>query len=246
MKITYAIEGMHCTSCIEKIRLALSAHVQILELTLNPPLLKVEANTLPNQEILNNFLSNVGRYRLKIIRSEASSVHPSEIHLDSENREKGLRAYYPLFLIITYIIGVAFINNWQQNEINWYQWMHQFMAGFFLIFSAFKLLNLEGFAEGYASYDLLAKRWYTYGFVYPFLELGLGVLYLGEWFPQMTLVATIIIMGFSSLGVIVSLAKKQKIRCACLGNILNVPLSSITLIEDLAMVVMAVMMLIAF
>jgi len=153
-----------------------------------------------------------------------------------------LKSYFPIFLIAIYIAGVASINNF--SSMNWHNWMTQFMAGFFLVFSAFKLLNLPGFVEGYSTYDLLARRWNGYGFIYPFLELGLGILYLGAWLPNFTAIATIIIMGFSSLGVINSLLKKQKIKCACLGTILNVPLSSITLIEDLLMVVMAAMILI--
>jgi hypothetical protein len=153
--------------------------------------------------------------------------------------ENGLRAYYPLFLIAAYIIGVASINNIHGNEINWQGWMNQFMAGFFLIFSAFKFLDIRGFADGYAMYDLLARRWHAYGFIYPFLELSLGILYLTQWFPTYTQLATVIIMGFSSIGVINSLLKKQKFHCACLGTVLKVPLSSITLIEDLTMVVLA-------
>ena len=153
------------------------------------------------------------------------------------------RTYFPIFLIAAYIFGVAMISNFHDGKINWADWMNQFMAGFFLVFSAFKFLNLKGFAEGYASYDWLARKWHFYGFIYPFLELGLGILYLGMWFPRITAVITIIIMGFSSLGVIESLLKKQKLRCACLGTLLNVPLSSITLIEDLTMVVLAVISL---
>ena len=124
------------------------------------------------------------------------------------------------------------------------QWMQQFMAGFFLVFSAFKLLDIRGFADGYATYDLLARRWHAYGYVYPFLELGLGILYLTQWFPTTTQVATIIIMGFSSIGVINSLIKKQKFQCACLGTIIKVPLSIVTLVEDLTMVMLAALALI--
>lgn len=156
----------------------------------------------------------------------------------------GLRAYYPIFLIIAYIVGVAFINNFHGQGINWQVWMNQFMAGFFLVFSAFKFLNIQGFAEGYATYDLLARRWYTYGFIYPFLELGLGILYLGAWLPVTTPIITIIVMGFSSFGVINSLLKKQNLQCACLGTVINVPLSNVTLIEDLTMVLLAALTLI--
>lgn len=164
--------------------------------------------------------------------------------MENHHPETGLRAYYPLFLIITYIVGATFINNFQPDAINWHGWMNQFMAGFFLVFSALKFLDLRGFAEGYATYDLLARRWYTYGYIYPFLELTLGILYLTQWAPAGTQFATIIIMGFSSIGVMNSLLKKQKFHCACLGTLIKVPLSSITLIEDLAMVASAALALI--
>lgn len=118
-----------------------------------------------------------------------------------ENKH-GLMAYYPIFLIAFYILIVAIINNIVGDTINWLGLMNQFMAGFFLVFSAFKFLDIKGFATGYATYDLLAKRFYGYGFIYPFLELGLGILYIGNWFPKTTLFLTIFIMGFSSIGVI--------------------------------------------
>jgi hypothetical protein len=161
--------------------------------------------------------------------------------------EQGLALYYPIFLIAAYITGVSFLNNFHEQPsgqmINWQGWMNQFMAGFFLVFSAFKFLNLSGFADGYASYDLLAKRWHAYGYIYPFIELSLGILYLTLWFPITTQIITIMVMGFSSLGVINSLRKKQQFQCACLGTILKVPLSSITLIEDLSMVILAILSL---
>lgn len=163
-------------------------------------------------------------------------------HIDKPS--SGLLAYYPIFLIAGYITAVASINTLNQPSFDWHDWMQQFMAGFFLVFSAFKLLDLRGFADGYATYDLLAKHWHAYGYIYPFLELGLGILYLGMWLPAPTHFLTLCIMGFSSIGVINSLLKKQKITCACLGTILKVPLSTITLVEDLTMAIMAAVSLI--
>ena len=61
------------------------------------------------------------------------------------------------------------------EKIDLMLWMRYFMAGFFIVFSFFKFLNLAGFAESYAMYDELAKRVKVYGLVYPFLELFLGV-----------------------------------------------------------------------
>jgi len=232
MRFQYHIEGMHCEACVEKIKSALSPYYTIKAVTLNPPILQIDADRPPLLSDLNSKISTAGKYTL----------HPNtESSLSSaSSSEAGLRAYYPIFLIAAYIFGVATINNFNGQEINWQGWMNQFMAGFFLVFSAFKFLDLAGFADGYATYDLLARRSYTYGYIYPFLELGLGVLYLTQWAPTATQVTTIIIMGFSSIGVINSLLKKQKFQCACLGTLLKVPLSSITLIEDLTMVVLAV------
>jgi len=236
MQFVYRIDGMHCTSCIDKIKSALSPYFKIIEITLTPPLLKIEANQAPLLNELNQYIATAGKYTL----------HPSADSSPPTNNDSdiGLRAYYPIFLIAAYIIGVATINNFNAEGMNWQGWMTQFMAGFFLVFSAFKFLDIRGFADGYATYDLLAKRWYIYGFIYPFLELTLGILYLTQWIPAVTQLATVIIMGFSSIGVINSLIKKQKIQCACLGTILKVPLSSITLVEDLTMVILAALALV--
>jgi len=236
MQFVYHIEGMHCEACVEKIKSVLSSHFNVIDVTLNPPLLKIEASRPPLLDELHRHLTLAGKYK----------VHPKNEHSISKTQDSntGWRAYYPLFLIVLYIIGVSFINNVEKNEINWQGWMNQLMAGFFLVFSAFKLLDIRGFAEGYSTYDLLAKRWFPYGYIYPFLELSLGILYLTLWFPTITQLATIIIMGFSSLGVIHSLLKKQKFQCACLGTLLKVPLSSVTLIEDLTMVLFAIIALI--
>jgi cation transport ATPase len=240
MQFTYKIEGMHCSSCIEKVKSALSSHVNVVKVTLNPPILKVEAKKPPLLNELNTYLSSAGNYRLQSIINDKIDPQPLSV---SEKNEHTLVVYYPILLIAIYIVGIASINNFHWQKINWQGWMNQFMAGFFLVFSAFKFLDIRGFAEGYSTYDLLARRWYLYGFIYPFLEVSLGILYLGAWLPVTTQLLTIFIMGFSSLGVINSLLKKQKLKCACLGTILNVPLSSITLIEDLTMVSLAALAL---
>lgn len=242
MKFTYRIEGMHCSACIEKIKLALSPlNFKFLEVKLNPPVLKIEAEQPPSINEINERLATAGNYRVEIVAE--NKIEQNTVPIGEETLN-GLSAYYPIFLIAIYIVGITAINNIHESNINWHGWMNQFMAGFFLVFSAFKFLDIRGFAEGYATYDLLARRWYTYGFIYPFLELGLGILYVGTWLPLMTPLLTILIMGFSSLGVINSLLKKQKIQCACLGTILKVPLSTITLVEDVLMVVLAAFALI--
>lgn len=158
--------------------------------------------------------------------------------------EPWLKTYYPLILITAYITVVSLIPNISAMGISWHGWMNHFMAGFFLVFSAFKLLDIQGFATAYATYDVLASRWRGYGYLYPFLELGLGLAYLRQPVDPIVLVITAVLMGFSSIGVLQALFQKRKIRCACLGTILKLPMSGITLVEDLLMTVMALLMLI--
>jgi hypothetical protein len=85
----------------------------------------------------------------------------------------------------------------------------------------------------------LALRWRTYGLVYPFLELALGIAYIVNFQPFLTNLFTILLMGFSSIGVIKSVLAKRKIRCACLGTVFNLPMSTVTIVEDLLMAGMA-------
>jgi len=134
--------------------------------------------------------------------------------------------FKPLILIFLFISGVSVIATIEGGQINLMKWMNYFMAGFFITFSFFKFLDLRAFADSYSMYDLLAKRVRTYGFVYPFIELAMGIAYLTHFAPNSTYIATIAVMGFSSLGVIQSVWYKKKIKCACLGAVFNLPMTT--------------------
>jgi len=152
-------------------------------------------------------------------------------------------SYYPIFLIFAYIAGITLLVQFAQPHTDLVQWMRDFMAGFFLVFSFFKLMNLKGFAEGYRSYDVVAKAIPAWGFIYPFIELFLGIAYLTEFKPFFTNLTALAVMGVSTIGVVQSLLKKKPFLCACLGTIIKLPLSKVTLFEDLLMVAMSAAML---
>lgn len=155
-----------------------------------------------------------------------------------------LQTYRPLLVIIGMILLVAILTSVEVGVWDERRFMTHFMAGFFLVFSGFKFLDLRGFAEGYSTYDLLAKRVPAYGLLYPFLELALGIGYLLIPEHPTLHIATLVLMLFSGLGVAIAMIKKQKFKCACLGTIIDVPLTNITLIEDFGMAAMAAGMLI--
>jgi hypothetical protein len=165
-----------------------------------------------------------------------------------------LQTYRPLLLILAFILGASLLVQLGQHAghgmgvsaISAHETMRYFMAGFFLVFAFFKLLDLNAFADAYAGYDLLAARWRTWGFIYPFVELGLGMAYLANFAPRTTAWVTVIVMGFSAIGVIRAVLDKRRIRCACLGSVFNLPMSTVTIVEDVGMVLMAVAMLAAW
>jgi hypothetical protein len=160
----------------------------------------------------------------------------------AESQPSWLSTYKPILIIFAYILAISLIT----GANNWTTWMNHFMAGFFLTFSFFKILDLKGFADSYSTYDIIAKKWRAWGYVYAFIELGLGIAYLANVAIVPVTALTFIVMSISIVGVLQSVLNKRKIQCACLGAVFNLPMSTVTIIEDALMIVMSAIMLINF
>ena len=121
--------------------------------------------------------------------------------------------------------------------------MLAFMGYFFLVFGALKVIRIHGFVEAYQMYDVLAKRSKVYAYLYPFLELSFGVAYLFAW--QVVVVSAVVVpvMLIGALGVYRKLKAGEEIPCACLGTVFKVPMTWVTLGEDLLMAGMAAIIL---
>lgn len=161
-----------------------------------------------------------------------------------EGRGASWTDYIPLMVIVALTLLAACAKQYAYaGAWDWMRWMHDFMGFFLVVFSMFKFFNMEGFADGFQMYDLLAKPLRPYAYVYPFIELGLGLGYIAHWQPAVVYWATIIVMVFGSLGVFNALRKGLDLECACMGTVLKVPLSTVALVEDLGMAAMAAAML---
>jgi len=168
---------------------------------------------------------------------------PVHVHVHTgEPAASWLETYKPILLIFAFILAITWIAEWEQ--FNWMRWMNHFMAGFFLVFSFFKFLDLKGFAENYSTYDIIAKKWTGWGYIYAFIELALGLAYLTGFNSLATNATTFIVMSISMIGVLQSVLSKRKIQCACLGAVFNLPMSTVTVIEDGLMIAMSAIMLI--
>ena len=243
MKTVYSVTGMTCGGCVNRVKATLAPFAESAEVTLDPPQAVLESATA-DLSTLNDALAKAGHYALHSIESAIKPASASK-DLTLKNAEKinWLSTYKPLILVFAYILLVTLAVEYIHGDFVWHRFMPHFMSGFFLFFSFFKLLDLTGFASSYAMYDLLAKRVYSYGYIYPFIELGLGIAYLIDFSPILTNAVTLIVMLFSSIGVIKAVMTKQKIRCACLGTGFNLPMTTVTIIEDLLMAAMAAWML---
>jgi hypothetical protein len=151
--------------------------------------------------------------------------------------------YVPLLVIVVLtLLAACAKQNAYPGAWNWMAWMHDFMGFFLVVFAMFKFFDLSGFADGFQMYDLLAKPLRVYAYIYPLLELSLGLGYLSRWQPTFIYGATVGLMIFGSLGVLNALRKGLDLECACMGTVLKVPLSTVALVEDLGMAFMAAAM----
>ncbi|MGI9354741.1 MAG: MauE/DoxX family redox-associated membrane protein [Rhizobiaceae bacterium] len=168
----------------------------------------------------------------------------SEIYVRQGGRGTSLSEYWPLFALTagSALAGFAIANG--SGTVTMTSFMHGFMGVFLVIFALLKIFNLKGFKRGFKMYDLLSKQVKGYAFGYPFIELALGLAYLAHFMPVVTYVATIVVFAFGTLGVLSALREGLDIDCPCMGSILSVPLSTVTLTEDLAMVAMAGLLLV--
>jgi len=149
-----------------------------------------------------------------------------------------MKKYWPLFALIL----VAALAAWALAHRGG-PWMPLFMGFFLSQFALLKLFHPADFAEGFKMYDLVAKKFSRYAHIYPIIELALGLAYLSGFWPIPTYLATIVVMGVGALGVLQALRQGLDVRCACMGTVLDVPLSTVTLTEDIVMGLMALWML---
>ena len=129
------------------------------------------------------------------------------------------------------------------NNFSTASMMLDFMAGFFLVFGAFKVAKLSAFAEAYQMYDIVAKRSKLYAHIYPFIEIALGLAFLLRYEIVAVAWITLGLMIVNSFGAYNGIRDKKVLMCACLGTVFKLPMSYVSLGEDLLMAAMAVMII---
>ena len=242
MKHTYKISGMTCGSCKASVEKSLNDLDDVTNVVVN--LEKEEAIiTMRNHievETLQKTLSSKYAISMKEHKNVFASTQSSSFGIEEEKSK--FQQLKPLLLIIFYIAVASILlhyKNW-----SWSEFMLDFMGLFYIVFSFFKMLDLKGFPESFKMYDPLAKRIPIYGWIYPFIETVLGLLFLMRFELNIALIVTLFVLGITTIGVTKTLFDKKSIKCACLGTALKLPMTEATFIENAIMIIMAILMLI--
>jgi len=233
MTHTYKVNGMTCGGCEAKVQSSL---------LMLPNVTRAEVSK-EEQTATISMDRHIPLSSFQNALDKKYSITAIENNETAEQVKSWLATYKPILLIFGYILIIAIVAATGQNDFNLMRVMNVFMAGFFLAFSFFKMLDLKGFADSYAMYDIVAKKFSAWGFIYPFIELGLGIAYAINFQPVFTNIITLTVMAISVIGVLQSVFNKRKIKCACLGGVFNLPMSSVTVIEDMLMIGMSGLML---
>jgi copper chaperone CopZ len=243
MTHTYKVTGMTCSGCQATVTRLLSAvdGVNNVAIDLGKGEAKINMNKHVATEVLQQALSHHPKYQLT---EEDTYMTPAAKAEDP--KQSWLSTYKPILLIFFYITAATLLVQAASGSFHWMDWMHHFMAGFFLTFSFFKLLDLNGFADSYSTYDIIARKWRGWAYLYAFIELGLGFAYLTNTAIIFTTALTFVVMTISIIGVLQAVMNKRRIQCACLGAVFNLPMSTVTIIEDALMIVMSAIMIIHF
>ncbi len=231
MESSFTINGITCNNCVNKIGELVSSLPGVSNVSVDKDSgnVNVTGKGKITQLQMIDLLKDYPKYSVAFSATEDSSKNKS---------------FKPLILVISFIILLVVLSQINNGIFDIMQSMRFFMGGFFVSFSFFKFLDLEGFASAYQNYDLIAAKFKTWGYVYPFVELCLGMSYILNYNPFITNIITLVVMGISSIGVIKAVTNKREIQCACLGTGFNLPMTTVTIIEDLGMVIMAGIMII--
>jgi copper chaperone CopZ len=232
MKSILQISGMTCEGCkssvedklgsldgVDNVKVDL-ARGQAVIYSKNPVSLSLIKETLPP--------------KYSLINEEDFNL---DTHGDLAIKESKIKQLKPLFIILVYVFIASILlnyKNWNSSNA-----MLDFMGLFYIIFSFFKILDIKGFSMSFRMYDPLAKQAPIYGYIYPFIEVLLGMMFLIRFEVNIALILTVIVLGITTIGVTQTLINKRSIKCACLGTTLNLPMTEATFIENALMIIMA-------
>ncbi|KAA5545390.1 hypothetical protein FYK55_06990 [Roseiconus nitratireducens] len=241
--------NMRCQSCLSKVATVLDGSPEVLDWSadLADPKKTLTAQILSEQpdDTLQRLVEEAGFVAEPLDKNSPAAASPPLTQLEAPSKEEpkprfSLATYKPLLIVIGYVVGFSLLMCWASGTWTVGALMRYFMGGFFLGFAFFKLLDIRAFADAFSTYDVVAKRFRIYALGYPFIEFALGTAFVLGIQPVLVNCVTAVVMAVGLVGVIAAVRKKQAIQCACLGTVFNLPMSSVTIVENGTMIAMAI------
>ena len=228
------IDGMTCGACVETIQNALSGLVDAKEFAIDLDLGIAHFNEPIDEDKILLAINNSGY--------PASLIDDSKHHETPKSKDKSAYDLAPLYIILSYIL----MGSLGLNAFNFTsgKFMTDFMGLFYIVFSLFKFIDYRNFPRAFSRYDPIAKTFIGYGWIYPFIEVYLGINLLSGQHIVPTLIITLLVLGATTVGVLNNLIKKKSVQCACMGTAIQLPLTKATFIENVIMIGMAIWMLV--
>tara|TARA_B100000941_G_scaffold1689_1_gene1035 strand:+ start:86 stop:796 length:711 start_codon:yes stop_codon:yes gene_type:complete len=235
MNEVYKVSGMTCDGCANSIKEALELNnlISSVNISLENENINISSDKSFTVNELNSLIENLGNYKIY-----EENIFSKIIEYFSSKKTLLLALSLVLISSLSLHIGE---DNFELNE-----WMVSYMGIFFLLFSFLKLIDVKGFSGSFKKYDLISKIIPSFAITYPFIELFLALTFLSGYFLITSYIMTLLFMTSQFFGVFISLQKKEVIKCACMGSSINIDISTLTLFENLVMILMSSYMIIIF
>lgn len=163
-------------------------------------------------------------------------------HFGKPVKSEDETSYQPVIALfsMTFLMAIAASIAVFDTALN-VQTLHWFIAFSMAILALLKLQDIESFSTMFLNYDLLAKRWVPYSYIYPVAEGLAGVLMIGGLLPWLSAPLALTIGSIGAISVFKAVyVDKRELKCACVGGSSNVPLGFISLTENLIMIGMGI------
>ena len=166
-------------------------------------------------------------------------------HLGKPARPKDQTTYRPVVALFAVDALMAIAVSWIASEtVFTVRTVELFISISMVLLGLQKLKDIEQFATMFLNYDLLAQRWVRYGYVYPFVETGAGLLMMAGALTWVSAPAALVVASIGAVSVFKAVyVDKRELKCACVGGDSKVPLGFVSLTENLMMIGMAIWML---
>ena len=160
-------------------------------------------------------------------------------------RPKGTTTYQPIIVLFSIGLLLAFAITWLKfNTIFNFKTIEWFISISMVLLGLQKLMDLERFTTMFLTYDLLAQRWVRYSYIYPFVEVGAGLMMTAGVLTWISAPAAFFVASIGAVSVFKAVyVDRRDLKCACVGGDSNVPLGFVSLTENLMMVGMAIWMI---